>query len=201
VSARAQKTDTKVAAPVEVDGRRQRSDASRRKIALAMLDLLREGEADPSADLVAERAGVGRRTVFRLFSDMEGVFREMHAIMTSRLTPAFAQPLTATTWRGRLDELIERRAKAFEQMLPIKTAADARRYTSNFLTSEHKNITRLQRQALLAVLPATLARNDMLEALDLTLSFEAWRRLRYEQGLGVKQAQDVLKRIVSALVD
>jgi len=197
VSARAAKT----AAPVEVDGRRQRSDASRRKIALAMLDLLREGEADPSADLVAERAGVGRRTVFRLFSDMEGVFREMHAIMTSRLTPEFARPLTATTWRGRLDELIERRAKAFEQMLPIKTAADARRYTSNFLKIEHKNITRLQRQALLAVLPATFARNEMLEALDLALSFEAWRRLRDEQGLSVRQAQEVLRRMVSALVD
>ncbi|MBP6689360.1 MAG: hypothetical protein KA153_05180, partial [Hyphomonadaceae bacterium] len=56
----------KIAEPVEVDGRRQRSDASRRKIAQAMLELLREGEPDPSADLVAERAGVGRRTVFRL---------------------------------------------------------------------------------------------------------------------------------------
>lgn len=191
----------KAAEPVELDGRRQRSDASRRKIAQAMIDLLREGEADPSADQVAERAGVGRRTVFRLFSDMEGVFREMHAIMTARLTPEFSRALTAPTWRGRLDELIERRAKTFEQMLPIKTAADARRYTSNFLKTEHKNITRLQRQALLAVLPATLARNDMLEALDLTLSFEAWRRLRYEQDLSLKQAQDVLRRLVSALVD
>ena len=191
----------KIAEPVEVDGRRQRSDASRRKIAQAMLELLREGEPDPSADLVAERAGVGRRTVFRLFSDMEGVFREMHAIVTSRLTPEFVRPFEATTWRGRLDELIERRAKAFEQMLPIKTAADARRYTSNFLKAEHKNITRMQRQALLAVLPMALARNEKLDALDLALSFEAWRRLRYEQGLGVKQAQDVLRHLVKALVD
>jgi AcrR family transcriptional regulator len=195
------KAAAKIVAPEELDGRRQRSDASRRKIALAMLDLLREGEADPSADLVAERAGVGRRTVFRLFSDMEGVFREMHAIMTARLTPEFARPFAATTWRERLDELIERRAKAFEQMLPIKTAADARRYTSDFLKVEHKNITRMQRQALLAVLPASLAKGDMLEALDLSLSFEAWRRLRYEQGLSVKHAQAALRRLVSALVD
>jgi AcrR family transcriptional regulator len=191
----------KLVAVEELDGRRQRSDASRRRIALAMLDLLREGEADPSADLVAERAGVGRRTVFRLFSDMEGVFREMHAIMTAQLSPEFARPFEATTWRERLDELIERRAKAFEQMLPIKTAADARRYTSDFLKVEHKNITRLQRQALLAVLPASLAKGDMLEALDLSLSFEAWRRLRYEQGLSVKHAQAALRRLVSALVD
>jgi AcrR family transcriptional regulator len=184
-----------------LDGRRQRSDLSRRRIALAMLDLLREGEVDPSAELVADRAGVGRRTVFRLFSDMEGVFREMHAIMTSRLAPEFAEPFLSSTWRERLDELIERRARAFEQMLPIKTAADGRRYSSNFLQSEHRNITRLQRQALHAVLPASVAKNETLEALDLVLSFEAWRRLRYEQGLSVRQAQAVLRRLAAAIVD
>lgn len=191
----------KIAEPTEADGRRQRSSASRRKIAQAMLELLREGEPDPSADLVAERAGVGRRTVFRLFSDMEGVFREMHAIMTSRLTPEFVRPFVADTWRARVDELIDRRSKAFEEMLPIKTAADARRYTSNFLQKEHKKVTRLQREALRDILPATFAKGDMLEALDLTLSFEAWRRLRYEQGLSVKQAQAVLCQLVAALVD
>jgi hypothetical protein len=47
----------------------------------------------------------------------------------------------------------------------------------------------------------TLARNERLDALDLVLSFEAWRRLRYEQGLSVRQAQDVLRHLVSALVD
>jgi AcrR family transcriptional regulator len=196
VSARAAKI-----AEDEPDGRRQRADESRRRIALAMLDLLREGQADPSAELVADRAGVGRRTVFRLFSDMEGVFREMHAIMTARLAPEFAKPFTSSSWRERLDELIERRAKAFEQMLPIKTAADARRYTSNFLQAEHRNVTRLQREALCAVLPASLSKGETLEALDLALSFEAWRRLRYDQGLSAKQAQGVQRRTVSALVD
>jgi AcrR family transcriptional regulator len=195
------KASAKIVAAEELDGRRQRSDASRRKIALAMLDLLREGEADPSADLVAERAGVGRRTVFRLFSDMEGVYRERHAIMTARLTPEFVRPPSAVAWRKRLDELIERRAKTFEQMLPIKTAADARRYTSNFLKTEHRNVTRLQRETLIAALPAHLVKGEKLEALDLALSFEAWRRLRYEQGLPVKQAQAALRHLVSALVD
>lgn len=185
--------------PTEIDGRRQRSDASRRKIALAMLDLLREGELDPSADVVAERAGVGRRTVFRLFSDMEGVYREMHGVMTERLAPEFAKPFVGRTWSARLDELIERRAKMFEMMLPIKTAADARRYSSNFLQTEHKKITKLQRETLRAVLPPAVAKGEALDALDLTLSFEAWRRLRYEQGLSVKQAQAVLRRIVGAV--
>src|SRR5262245_10390626 len=89
-----------------LDGRRQRASASRRRIALAMLELVGEGEAMPSADEVAERAGVGRRTVFRLFSDMEGVYREMHAVMLERLMPKLATPFAAQGWRARLDEIV-----------------------------------------------------------------------------------------------
>jgi hypothetical protein len=51
------------------------------------------------------------------------------------------------------------------------------------------------------ILPAPLGKGDELEALDLALSFEAWRRLRYEQGLSAKQSQAVLRRLVGALVD
>lgn len=188
------------AAGAELDGRRQRSDVSRRRIAAAMLELLREGQTNPSAELVAERAGVGRRTVFRLFSDMEGVYREMHAIMVERLSPEFLAPFKGATWRARLDELIERRARMFDQMLPIKSASDAHRYRSNFLQAEHKNLTRMQRETLREVLPQSVAKGETFEALDMALSFEAWRRLRHEQGLSVKQAVGVLRHAARALI-
>lgn len=184
-----------------LDGRRQRADANKRRIALAMLELVREGDTAPSAEAVAERAGVGRRTVFRLFNDMDGVYREMHAVMTARLAP-IAAPLKGATWRARLEEIVERRARIFEEMLPIKSAADAHRYQSNFLQSEHRKITQMQRQTLMAVLPAHVAaQTDKVEALDLMLSFEAWRRLRHEQRLGAKQAMAAQRAVVRALLE
>lgn len=185
----------------QIDGRRKRADDNRRRIALAMLELVRAGETKPSADQVAEAAGVGRRTVFRLFDDMEGVYREMHAEMTSRLAPMFAAPFAATTWRARVDELIERRARMFEEMLPIKTAADAHRYASEFLQNEHRKITKLQRTTMLTVLPPTIVtQTDRVNALELTLSFEAWRRLRLEQKLSTKQAIATLRFMAQALL-
>jgi AcrR family transcriptional regulator len=187
-------------AAAQLDGRRQRADVSRRRIALAMLELVREGEVEPSADLVAERAGVGRRTVFRLFSDMEGVYREMHAVMVERLTPDFIAPFKGATWRERLDEIVLRRARMFDQMLPIKSASDAHRYRSKFLQTEHKKLTRMQRDSLRRVLPANVADGEAFEALDLALSFEAWRRLRQEQGLTARQAIAVLRHTTQALV-
>jgi AcrR family transcriptional regulator len=192
----------KTAEVVPLDGRRQRSDANRRRIAEAMIELIREGEVAPSADRVAERAGVGRRTVFRLFNDMEGVYREMHAVMVTRLQPMFLAPFAGKTWRERLDEVVERRARMYEEMLPVKSAADAHRYRSNFLQKEHRKLTRLQRDTMLAILPAWIAgQADKVEALDLALSFEAWRRLRQEQGLPMKRATAVLRRMIRTLVD
>lgn len=185
----------------QIDGRKKRADASRRRIALAMLELVRAGETKPSAEQVAEAAGVGRRTVFRLFDDMEGVYREMHAEMTSRLAPMFAAPFVATTWRARVDELIERRARMFEEMLPIKTAADAHRYASPFLQGEHRKLTKLQRDTMLAVLPQSIAaQTERVSALELTLSFESWRRLRIEQKLTIKQAIATLRLMADALL-
>ena len=184
-----------------IDGRKKRADANRRRIALAMLELVRAGETKPSAEQVAEAAGVGRRTVFRLFDDMEGVYREMHAEMTSRIAPMFAAPFAATTWRERVDELIERRARMFEEMLPIKTASDAHRYASPFLQSEHKKLTKLQRDTMLTVLPQSIAtQTERVSALELTLSFEAWRRLRLEQKLPIKQAIATLRLMVETLL-
>jgi len=185
----------------QIDGRKKRADDNRRRIALAMLELVRAGETKPSAEQVAEAAGVGRRTVFRLFDDMEGVYREMHAEMTSRLAPMFAAPFVGATWRERVDELIERRARMFEEMLPIKTAADAHRFASPFLQGEHKKLTKLQRDTMLAVLPQSVASQaERVSALELTLSFEAWRRLRYEQKLPIKQAIATLRLMVRSLL-
>ena len=186
----------------QIDGRRQRADASRRRIALAMLELARAGEIAPSAEQVAQQAGVGRRTVFRLFNDMDGVYREMHAVMVERISPMFAAPFAAATWRARVDELIERRALMFEEMRPIKTAAEAHRHRSAFLQNEHHKLTKLQRDTLLATLPGSVRGDEeRTEALDLAFSFEAWRRLRQEQRLPAKQAIAVWRRLARALLD
>lgn len=198
------RTKRKPEAPsaIRTDGRRQRSDANRRRIAEALIDLAIAGEPAPSAERVAEHAGVGRRTVFRLFNDMDGVYREAHALMIARLAPIIDEPITGPTWRDRLDQLIDRRVRLFEEILPIKTASDARRGQSAFLQSGHEEFTRLLRGVLLFVAPKSVSEDRTLfEAVELALSFETWRRLRQEQRLGVKPASAVVRRMIAALVD
>lgn len=191
-----------IAPDTQTDGRRQRSDVNRRRIAEAMIDLVFDGETAPSAERVAERAGVGRRTVFRLFSDMDGVYREAHALMVARVRPILEDPITGATWRAKLDQMIERRARLFEEVLPIMAVTDALRGPSEFLEQDHQNVARMLRSVLLFVVPKTVSEDRTLfEAIDVSLSFEAWRRLRQEQHLSAKVAVAVMKRMVAALLD
>lgn len=188
--------------PENPDGRRRRTEDSRRRIVEAMLELTREGELAPSAEAVAERAGVGRRTVFRLFTDMESVYREMHAAMLERIEYIRAIPIEGGTWRERLDCLVERRVRLFEEVAPIKVAADVHRHQSVFLQEMHAEIVRTLRQMLVFVLPKAIKDEpDRLEALDAVLSIDVWQRLRRDQRLSKSAAVRVVKGLVAAVVD
>jgi len=184
--------------PVTLDGRRRRAEASRERIVAAMIELVREGHTTPPAEAVAERAGVGLRTVFRLFKDMDGLYRVMQDMMLRRLAPLAAAPITGETWREQLRALIQRRARLFEELMPMQLAGDAHRTRSPFLQKEHAQFVRMQRDIALALLPADVLADEMLvEMLDLAMSFDSWRRLRIDQGL----RPDLATATMSALVE
>lgn len=184
-----------------VDGRRLRSEASRLRIVEAMIALVSEGLTMPPAEAVATRAGVGLRTVFRLFEDMDGLYRGMQAVMTERLGGLLDAPIEAGDWRQALDILIDRRAEAFEMLLPLQIAADGPRMRSAALREGRARLVQNQRDTLLAVLPAAVKTElQLADALDLALSFEAWRRLRTDQRLDIPGAKAVLRRLAHALL-
>jgi len=184
-----------------IDGRIRRGTENRKRIQLAFLELLRDGVHSPTAEQVAERAGVGLRSVFRHFDDMEGLYREIGEAIESEVEPIWNVPFTTITWQERLGEVIDRRARVFERITPFRIASVLHRHESRFLDQRQTRFAAEQRAMLEAVLPASI-RNDAprMEGLDLTLSVDSWLRLRREQNLDVTEAKAVVARLVSALV-
>ncbi len=184
------------------DGRRARGAENRRKIVEAMLALIGEGAISPSAEDVASRAEVGLRTVFRHFDDMESLYREISALMSAELMPIASAPLMGSNWRDRFSELVERRARVFEKMMPFKIAADVHRHRSIFLRDEHVQLTQLQRETLCAALGPQLCQNKLrFEALEVLASFDAWRHMRLDQNLTVAQAKNLLIQTAMTLLN
>lgn len=187
--------------PPPSDGRRLRGQDNRARIVDAMLELIREGELAPGAEQVAARAEVGLRTVFRHFQDMDSLYREMSGAIETTLRTIIDRPFQSADWRVQLMELAGRRARAFETIAPYKRAGDARRHRSPFLQADAMRLTRTLREILMGVLPTEISgRPEVLEALDLLLSFETWSRLRREQGLEPAAAQALIEGLVTRTI-
>jgi AcrR family transcriptional regulator len=183
------------------DGRKVRRHRNRHRIVAAMLELVRGGAISPGAEEVAERAGVGLRTVFRHFDDMDSLYREMAEAMRQELQPIINAPLASPDWRGRLAEMVERRARLFERAMPFKNAADVHRHRSTFLRRDYETMRSAERAGLEAALPTAL-KNDknFFEALDQALSFSTWQHLRRDQKLAPARARETVDYAVRALI-
>lgn len=183
------------------DGRRQRSDRSRRRIIEALFDLIDDGNMSPSAVNVAARAKVGLRTVFRHFEDMDSIYDEMTAELTEAVMPKIMAPYETTGWRNRLIESVEKRADIYEMVFPMKVCMSLRRFQSDFIKTRYEKDVALGRSTLKAILPKEIVSNRTLfAALETTLAFTTWRRLRQDQNLSVESAKQSIRLILTSLI-
>ena len=186
---------------VKVDGRTTRGQANRKQIVQALIELIREGHPAPTAEMVSARAGVGLRTVFRHFKDMETLYREMTNEVDAIVAPVLATPVVGNSLHEKLMHAIERRAAMFEKLAPLQAASLVHLHESEYLRDRQASTVELQRHLLKAFLPGELVKDKALfEAFDLVLSIETWLRLRRDQKLSVNAAKKVLQRSVEQLL-
>ncbi|BBB10987.1 TetR/AcrR family transcriptional regulator [Sphingopyxis sp. FD7] len=184
-----------------IDGRRARSRSSHKRIVEAMMELIVAGDLSPSAARVAEEAGIGLRTVFRHFDDMDALYSEITATVTDRVMPIIMAPYPDQPWRANVRELVRRRIRVFETTLPFRLAANIKRYQSPFLMGQYSRVVMLERELILRLLPGSVLTDRIsVEALCAALSFHTWRTLRHDQGLPAEEAGEVIGHMVEALL-
>jgi AcrR family transcriptional regulator len=156
----------------------------------------------PAAARVAEKANVGLRTVFRHFEEMDTLGREISAIVEAEILPLVEKPFEGKGWRAQLNEMLDRRAYIYDRIMPLKIAGSLQRFRSKFHMEDHNRFLRGERDSLRRVLPTRITGNAVLfHAIEMTTGFQAWRRLRQDQGLSAKEALNVLRYTVDRLVD
>jgi len=184
------------------DGRHARRSRSRDKIIAAFKELVREGEASPPAQRVAERAGVGLRTVYRCFDDMESLYRELVASLHAEFEPRVLLDIDSLDRAERLRRLLANRAAVFGDLEPFLFASEARRHDFRLLAEDYDFLLGLERDKLASVVnPDRALPDELFEALNAVTSFAFWRRLRREQGLSREMSAAVMRRTALALLD
>lgn len=183
------------------DGRMMRTKDSHNKIVSAFLSLLRQGNINPSAEDVAQEAGVGLRTVFRRFSEMELLYREVATEVQNAFGPEASKPWVSTLWQEQLEEMLARKADIYERMMPYSIAAQFLRQNSSYLKEFNRRWLNIEHEIIMSILPFSPDDEpEFFNALEATLSNDSWIQYRKNQQLSPEQSHSTMKVIMKALI-
>lgn len=159
------------------DGRVRRGSNSRQKIIMAALDLVESGSLCVSAQRVAEHAGVGLRSVFRHFSDMESLFFESNVALFSRFRPLFVSQdlLQNLPLEGRVSAFIERRVNGFYVIKNFVRFTETQFYEHPILRKQYIDLSEDFEANAILYLPEINLLDEVDKAIVLSLlSYQYW---------------------------
>ena len=183
------------------DGRRQRSERSQTAIIEAALSLMDEGTLVPTAQQIADRAGVGIRSFFRHFADMDSLFLAADDMLLSSYEALFEVDNRAGSLTERVARAIDLYGNAFEKLRPIILCTQAQLWRSPKLQENYAwHQTRLRKELELWLPEVAELPKDRREAVHAVASFSMWNRLRAFQGLSIKTSADIVTSLVNDLI-
>ncbi len=189
------------------DGRARRRERNREAVVAALLELYREGRLQPSADEVAERAGVSVRSVFRYFDDTEAMVRAGITRQQQHLAPLYALEVPAgAPFTERLRRFVDARTRLLAGMGPVGRVARALAIRQPLVEAELARIRQRLRDQLTEVFAPELAtlppaeRTAAVAAADVASSWEAYHLMTEDQGLTPDQAADAMARALARLL-
>jgi AcrR family transcriptional regulator len=186
---------TATSGALKVDGRRLRSAQTKLAIIEAFLALLRQNSVMPTAAQLADEAGCSVRSIFGLFSDLD-------ALRLATADYAIAQGQAEAVARdidgdrpARIRSHVETRALACEKWLPlwriITNLDQVGEMRARVVLARLANIERMKLvyRLELSCLPEE-ARDQLLTALAVLISFESWDQMRHCYGLSMDAAEE-----------
>jgi AcrR family transcriptional regulator len=192
-----------------VDGRQNRTIRSRLAICEACLDLVQEGVLQPSADAIAERAGLSRRSIFNHFADLAELYDAVFEAGVERCAPLMEEVSSHGPVGRRVARLAEVRANFLEataaftralsaQALMGPGADQALRVSKGAHRLYFQEVERLFGHDLEDLAEAD--REEVLEALSAAMAPLLWEHLRRGRGHSIARARGIMQRTLTAIL-
>jgi AcrR family transcriptional regulator len=189
----------KIEAESATDGRRLRSERSRLAIIEAALSLQDDGVLLPTAQQISDRAGVGIRSFFRHFEDMESLFACGDDHIRDSYEALFLGGDRSGSLEERIDRVAIRYADAYEKLTNKHEATRAQLWRYEILRKNYARNQRGLRKDLEKWLPELKQTHRLdREAIHAIASFDMWHRLRYHQGLSKQTAINVIVNLLTS---
>ena len=199
--------DTDADADADVDGRRLRRERNREAVVEALLELFQHGELQPSANLIAERAGLSPRSLFRYFDDIDDLSRAAIQRQQRRVWPlARVDVAEDAPVAERIAAIAEARVRLYEAIGNVGHVARLREPFHDLVAAElTRGRSMLRRQLRDLFTPeldalGTTHATAVLAALDVLCSYESYRLMRFDQSMTKAKVTATLVEAITRLL-
>ena len=188
-----------------VDGRTARRNRNKDAVLDALIALASEGNDEPPIEMIADRAGVSYRSVYRYFDDRTDLMLSAIARVMGDLWPIFdIEKIGEGSLDDRIAQLTSVRLAAYRKLAPLTRNAVHRRANEPAVAEGYDRVREFLRGQLaeqfapeLAVMPVG-DRKIALAALDAMFQFEALDYLALHGDMDDEALAKVLDRHVHA---
>jgi AcrR family transcriptional regulator len=188
-----------------VDGRTARATRTRGAIVDALLSLLEEGDLQPTANRIAERAGISPRLIYHHFGDLEALFHAAALRQGERIVHLTAPIPDDLPFEERLDLFVMQRADILEWMTPVRRASLLQEPFSHELQRARDTFIAVGEQHTMGVFAEELAlvplerRPTVRAAVATSSGWSFWDSLR-TSGRSVDEARAAMRCTIEALL-
>jgi TetR/AcrR family transcriptional regulator, regulator of autoinduction and epiphytic fitness len=188
------------------DGRSVRAERTRQAVVDALLSLLDEGEVRPTAERVAERAGVSERSIFQHFGDREGLLEAAARRQYERVAPTLVRIDASLPLGERIDAFVEQRARLLEITAGVRRGALLIEHESETVASWLASARKAKAAEVERVFEAELGacsdtQRPLLRAALISASeWTAWESYRSHQALSPQRATAAMRATLAALL-
>jgi TetR/AcrR family transcriptional regulator of autoinduction and epiphytic fitness len=188
------------------DGRVARRERNHDAVVDAIMVLIQAGETQPRLADVARLAGVSERSIFRHFETRQALLGAVIERQLEVVTGLLHEISRSGPLADRIGALVAERARLYEEITPMRRAALHHADGSDLVAERLAETRNWLRDELEEVFARELSRRppsehrDIVAAIDVASSWEAWNLLRTVEGCSVPRARRVLVRIMTRLL-
>ncbi len=172
----------------------------------ALFELLHEGQLQPTAERIAQRAGVSERSLFQHFADRETLYQAVADQQYARIAPTLEPVDVKLPLDERIDAFVAQRARLLENISPVRRAALLLEPDSAVVSSRLQAARRQKAREVERVFRPELEeigqpeRGVIVAALVAASAWTYWESLRAHQRLSVDRARGAMHAALAALL-
>jgi TetR/AcrR family transcriptional regulator, regulator of autoinduction and epiphytic fitness len=182
-----------------VDGRSLRRERNRQDIVNALLGLIENGETEISAALIASKAGLSERSIFRYFDDVNDLYRSVCDLAFSKeIEYALIDDAGVGSLDTKIENFVNQRVRIYTMNEKIAPAARSFAFKNPIIKNQLVVGRKLLRTQIIKHFAEELSVFDKQQQqvavaiIDSLTTFEYYDMMRSDQRMSVQAIKSVL---------